>query len=293
MALQKTIEKVFSLEGKGLQTGKPVKVFFYPSDRDEGIIFIRKDIDSAPPIRLRDYDALVLSADRRSIVGTDKKNYVETVEHVLAAMWGAGIDNLRIELDSSELPALDGSAIGFLKALKNAGIKEQAAERQVINIKEPLWAEEKESFLGIFPGDAFKISYIFEHPYSAVGRQSFSEKIHPDLFGRELASARTLWFVPPGPAPLLEKAECVKKKGYGRGSDLENTLVIDEKATVNSPRFPDEAVRHGVLDLIGDLYLLARPLKGRVIAIRSGHKLNLELVKKINETITYGGRRPT
>jgi UDP-3-O-acyl N-acetylglucosamine deacetylase len=282
---QKTIEKEFFLEGKGLQTGKPVKVFFYPEDKNKGISFIRKDLKNKPPICLNDYGSLTFDANRRSIVGTDRENFVETVEHVLAAVWGAQIDNLKIELDASEPPALDGSAIEFLKALKISGVKEFDAEKEFIDIKEPVWAEEKESFLGVFPSNVFKISYVFEHPSPAVGRQSFSEEVSPDLFQRELAPARTLWLVPPGPGSLEEKAEFVRKSGYGKGADSKNTLIIDEKGLVNDARFSDEPVKHGVLDLIGDLYLLAKPLKGRVIAIRSGHKLNLELVRKIKERI--------
>ncbi|MCQ9207602.1 MAG: UDP-3-O-acyl-N-acetylglucosamine deacetylase [Omnitrophica bacterium] len=271
------------MKGKGLQTGKPVEAFFYPAADGEGISFVRKDLKKKPPIRLLDLGCLKFDADRRSIVRADAENYVETVEHLLAALWGAGISNIKIELDSSEPPAMDGSAREFLEALKKAGIKKQNSEKSFIKIKEPVWVEEKNSFLGIFPSDIYKISYIFEHPYAACGRQSFSEVLSPDLFREKIAPARTLWFVPPGPGTIEEKAEAVRKQGYGRGADSENTLVIDENKIVNLPRFPDEPVRHGVLDLIGDLYLLNRPIRGRIIAIRSGHKLNLELVKKINE----------
>lgn len=285
MESQHTIGKQITLEGRGLQTGKPVRAEFFPAGENEGISFRRSDLKNKPPIRLRDYSALCLRADRRSIVNLDAENFVETTEHVLAAAWGAGIDNLNIELNSSEMPAMDGSARAFLKAFKDTGVKTQSAERKFIEIKEPIWTEEKESFLGIFPSGAFKISCIFEHPYLTKERQSFSEVVTADLFQKELASARTLWFVSPGPGSIEQKAEYVKKAGYGRGADTENTLIIDEKKTVNSARFPDEPVRHGVLDLIGDLYLLSKPVKGRLIAIRSGHKLNLELVAKIKEKL--------
>jgi len=283
LARQKTIKKEFFLEGKGLQTGKPVKVFFYPAKAREGISFTRRDLKESVPIRLCGSGSLILTADRRSIVGTDKINYVETVEHLMAAIWGAELDNLKIELDNSEVPALDGSAREFLKALGKAGIKEQNAERALIEIRKPLWVEEKESFLGVFPSDVFKISYIFEHPYPACGKQFFSEVVKPDFFAEKIAPARTLWLVPSGEGSLEEKAENVKKLGYGKGADEENTLVIDEKKILNNTRFPDEPVRHGVLDLVGDLYLLARPMKARIIAIRSGHKLNLELVRRIKK----------
>ncbi|OGW74775.1 MAG: UDP-3-O-[3-hydroxymyristoyl] N-acetylglucosamine deacetylase [Omnitrophica bacterium RBG_13_46_9] len=272
MEEQKTIAKDFFLEGKGLQTGKSVKAFFYPEKENEGIIFRRTDLEGGTSVRLKDLS--ILDTDRRSKIGFGQGNYVETVEHVLAALWGAGIDNIRIELDGSEMPALDGSAVGFLEAIKKSGIRKQSAPREVVEIKEPLWAEDEKSFLGIFPSNAFKVSYLLEYPSPAIGRQFFSSVLDPDLFQKEIAPARTFC--------LKEEAEALLKQGYGRGADLENTLVMDTDGPMdNTLRFADEPVRHKVLDLIGDLYLLGRPIKARVIAIRSGHRLNLELVRKV------------
>ena len=276
MEEQKTIDKEFFLEGKGLQTGKPVKVFFYPEGENKGIIFVRKDLENKPSVRLG--DLLDLDTDRRSKIGFGGGHYIETVEHILAALWGAGIDNIRIELDSSEPPAMDGSSVKFLEALKKAGIKKQNAQRKSVEIKEPIWVENKESFLGIFPSSAFKVSYVLEYPNPAVGRQFFSETLDAEIFQEKIAPARTFC--------LKEEAEALLKQGYGKGADFKNTLVMDKEGPIdNSLRFPDEPVRHKVLDLIGDLYLLGKPIKGRAIAIRSGHKLNLELVKKIKEKL--------
>jgi len=270
---QKTIAKRFSLEGKGLQTGKPVKVFFYPAKENEGIIFIRRDLKNSPLIRSGDISTLV--ADRRSKVGKGSI-YVETVEHIMAAFWGKEIDNIRVELDNSEMPATDGSAKEFLEAITVAGVKSQGSPRKIIEIKEPIWVEEKKSFLGIFPHSNFKISYLLEYQVPSIGRQFFSKVIDYEIFKEELAPARTFC--------LKEEAEVLLKMGYGKGANYKNTLVMDKDGPLeNKLRFPGEPVRHKVLDLIGDLYLLARPLKARVIAVRSGHALNLELVKKIKE----------
>jgi len=270
---QKTIHKSFTLEGKGLQTGKPVKAFFYPGEKNEGIVFARNDLEGKPLIRLSDLSSF--KTDRRTMVGGELI-FVETVEHVLAALWGAGIDNIKIEMDASEPPALDGSAEGFLKALKEAGILEEDAPRNVIEIKEPVWVEEKESFLGVFPGASFKISYLLEYPAPAIGKQFFTKEVDGEVFEKEIAPARTFC--------LKEEAEELLRQGYGKGADLKNTLVMDESGPMeNTLRFPDEPVRHKVLDLIGDLYLLARPIKGRVIAVRSGHALNLKLVEKLKK----------
>ncbi len=259
------------MEGNGLQRGLPVKAFFYPGDEDSGIIFVRRDLENKPSIRLGDLTDI--ATDRRSKIG----DYVETVEHILAALWGAEVDNIRIELTSSEPPGLDGSAILFLEALKAVGIKTQRREREFIEVKKPLWVEDKESFLGIFPSQTFKISYILEYPGPAIGRQFFSDIVDSEVFQKEIAPARTFC--------LKEEVNSLLRQGYGKGANLKNTLVMAKNGPIdNILRFPDEPVRHKVLDLIGDLYLLGKPIKGRVIAIRSGHKLNLELVEKIKES---------
>ena len=283
MEKQKTIGREFFLEGKGLQTGRPVRVFFYPEGENRGITLMRRDLEGRPSVRLGwsvDFDA-----DRRSKINLGKGECIETTEHFLAALWGLEIDNIRIELDSSEPPALDGSAKLFLEALEKAGVKEEGAERQFIEIKEPLWVEDKGAFLGVFPSAGFKISYIFEYPDYSIERQFFSEAVTPEVFREKLAPARTLWFVPPGPGSIRQKASLARALGYGRGADENNALIITKDGIANKARFPDEPVRHKVLDLIGDLYLLGKPIKGRIIALRSGHKLNLELVKKIKECI--------
>ena len=276
MERQKTIKKPFSLKGKGLQTGKSVKALFSPAEENEGIIFARKGLGKNSRARLS--EILNLDSDRRSKIDFGRGHYVETVEHVLSALWGAEIDNIMIELDSPELPAMDGSAAEFLRAFDETGIREQGAERKFLEVKEPLWAEDENSFLGIFPGNAFKVSYILEQAGRAIGKQLFSKNVDARVFREEIAPARTFC--------MKEEAEALLKQGYGKGADLKNTLVMDDGAPIGTTlRFPDEPVRHKVLDLLGDLYLLGRPLKGRLIAVRSGHKLNLELVKKIKDTI--------
>jgi len=272
---QKTIKKEFFLEGTGLQTGNPVRIYFYPSVENSGMVFARKDLGSDSEIHLN--KLFETGADRRSRIGSGNV-YVETVEHILAALWGAGISNIKMELTSSEPPAMDGSAALFLEAIEKAGIEEQAAAGEYIEITEPVWTEEKESFLGIFPGADFKVSYVLDYLSPSVGRQFYSEILTKETFARDIAPARTFC--------LKKEAEMLVKQGYGKGADFKNTLVMDEKGPIeNELRFPNEPVRHKVLDLVGDLYLLGRPLKGRVIAIRSGHKLNLELVAKIKERL--------
>ena len=275
MEKQKTIQKDFSLEGIGLQTGKPVKIGFYPEDENKGISFSRIDIKNSKTIVLS--DELEFKSDRRSRIGSGNV-YVETVEHVVASLYGAGVCNVRIEMNSSEPPSLDGSAIDFLKALKKAGIRTQGKEKKIITITEPIWVEDKEAFLGIFPSENFKITYLLEYKSDSIGKQLFSKVITEETFEKEIAPARTFC--------LEEEAEVLKKLGYGKGANYTNTLVMKDAGPVeNVLRFPNEPVSHKVLDLIGDLYLLGIPVKGRVMATRSGHRLNQELVKKIKENV--------
>ena len=286
MEKQRTIEKEFSLRGKGLQTGKPVKVFFYPEKEDKSIIFTRRDLKETPSVSLKDLSNLY-AQKRRTKIGLAGGACVETVEHLLAALWGAGVDNIRIDMDSSEPPALGGGSLEFLEALKNAGIVEQDSPRKYIRSTEPVWVEENESFLGVFPSDIFKITCLMEKKEAGMERQFFSQVLNRDIFAIEIAPARTSWFLPAAiprhPALVKICASFARTAGYGRGANMDNVLILSKGRAVNRTRFPDEAVRHKVLDLIGDLYLLARPLKARVIGIRNSHKLNLELVKKIKK----------
>ena len=272
---QKTIEKETSLEGIGLHTGGKTRLNFKPAGPDEGIKFSRIDLKPHRIIEIGDFE---FSPHQRRTTISKGGIEVHTVEHLMAALWANSIDNILIEIDSIELPGLDGSARDFFICLKNAGIKEQNAARKIIKIKEPLWCEKGDSFIGIFPSPKFKISYILESPSPSIGRQSLSIELDRETFYKEIAGARTFC--------LKEEAELLLTQGFGKGANLTNTLVMDKKGPINNVlRFPDEPVRHKILDLIGDLYLAGNALEGRVIAIRSGHELNMELVKKIKRSI--------
>ena len=287
MEKQKTIKKEFSLEGKGLQTGRPVRAFFYPEPEESGIVFARKDIKGTPGAKLG--SSLKSYADkRRSGIELAGGAHIETVEHVTAALWGAGIDNIRIELDSPETPCMDGGALRFLEELERSGIKEGASPRKYVTIREPVWVEEGDSFVGVFPDRDFRIFCLFEPKNSSLRRQVFSKEITYEVFRKEIAPARTIWIVPGGERFLKIKAFIVRFLGYGRGVSEKTVLAVGRKGILNKEVIAGEPVRHKVLDLIGDLYLLGRPLRARVIAIRPGHRLNLMLVDKIRR-VAYEG----
>ncbi len=267
---QKTVRTEFSLQGRGLQTGENTVITFKGAGAGTGVVFSRVDKEKKD---IKISDIINFATDRRSKIGSGE-NYVETVEHVMSALWGAEIDNVRIEMNGSEPPGLDGSAMEYYAAIKKSGTIEQNADRVPFIVREPLWVEAGEAFLGIFPADTFKVSYILEYPSPPIGRQFFSSALDEEVFAKEIAPARTFC--------LKEEAEALLGMGYGKGANYENTLVMDGSGPIdNALRFPDEPVRHKVLDLLGDLYLAGKRIKGRIIAARSGHKLNLELVQKL------------
>lgn len=273
MNKQKTIKKEVSIEGIGLHTAKKVNITFKPAPEDSGINFIRTDLPDKPVIKASVENIISQPYSRRSSIGKNKVE-IHTIEHLMAALAGLDIDNLYIEINNDEVPGLDGSSLNFLERLLDAGIEEQKKERQYYVIKEPIFVEEANASIMAVPCQDFKISYILNYEHSALNTQLKEADINSEIFRAELARARTFC--------LEEEADELQQQGLGRGANYENTLVVGKKGVIkNKLRYEDEFVRHKILDLIGDLSLLGTPLKGRIIALRSGHSLNLQLVKKI------------
>jgi len=272
---QRTIKKTLELTGIGLQTGMKVNLTLKSSPPDTGINFIRTDIPNKPLISVRSLDLGAMGRmERRTALGIGPIE-VQTIEHIMAALSGLSIDNIIIESDAPEPPGLDGSALGFLDALKTAGIEEQAAPKAFLEVKEPVWCSgDNGAFLAAFPDKEFSISYTLSYDRGSIGNQFFSSVIDEAVFARDIAPARTFC--------LEEEAAELLRRGLGKGANYENTLVIGRDGPIkNTPRFPDEPVRHKVLDLIGDLYLAGLPVRGRIVAIKSGHRLNMELAKRL------------
>ena len=277
MKNQKTIECEISLKGVGIHTGKKVNLKFKPALADSGINFIRVDLKDKPVIRAHISNITEPARRlRRTSIGLrrDKDIEVHTIEHIMSALCGLGVDNLIIELDSDELPGLDGSAEGFVKALKKAGLKEQDVERDCFSVRMPLWVQEEDRYVIVLPSNDFEISYTLNYKHPLLNSQYIDFAISPEVFEKEIAPARTFC--------LEEEIDSLKKNGLGKGANYENTIVVGEKGIKdNKLRFKDEFVRHKISDLIGDLYLLGKSIKGRVVAIKSGHSLNIKLVKKL------------
>lgn len=273
---QRTISKEFKLSGVGLHKGTHVNVHFKPAGPNEGIRFIRVDIPGKPVIQLGESCVVTDPNITRCTAISNHDVMIVTVEHLTSVLWGVGIDNLTIEIDGEELPGLDGSGLEYLKAFKNAGIQEQNAPKNAYRIREPIGVSQDGSSLLITPADDFRISYTLNYDHPGLQSQYYSLILDEKSFEREIAPCRT--FV------LERETKALMAQGLGKGANHVNTLIVGDNGVLgNTLRFPDEFVRHKILDCIGDLFLLGFPIRGHIFAIKSGHALNRQLLKKIAE----------
>ncbi len=217
---------------------------------------------------------------------------LSTTEHILAALYSCGVDNVFVEIDNLEVPILDGSAQPFLQMLNRAGLRRLRRRRTYLKVIKPLEVSEGDRRIGIYPCDEFRVSCFVDYAHPKVGRQEIEIRVNRESFTRELATARTFGF--------MSDFEELRAMGLIRGGSLENAIVLSADDILNGPvRFPDEFVRHKALDLIGDLALLGRPLKARVVAHKAGHALHTQLVTRLLadpslwiETTEESERRP-
>ncbi|MCD6182470.1 MAG: bifunctional UDP-3-O-[3-hydroxymyristoyl] N-acetylglucosamine deacetylase/3-hydroxyacyl-ACP dehydratase [Candidatus Cloacimonetes bacterium] len=295
-----TIEREVSFRGVGLHSGRVSTITFKPAEADEGILFVRVDMDGNPEIPA-DIDHVV-DISRGTTIGI-KDATVGTIEHVLAAIKGLNLDNMRIEIDGPEVPVADGSAIEYMKLLHSAGYKEQDAEREYFEFDKPitLYNLPDNVDIVIVPSDDLKVTFMVDYQHPALGTQ-YTFLPSMKVFEKDFAPARTFCF--------LEEILMLKEAGLIKGGALDNALVVANPETKpekidqlkkifhfdqdihvaengllnNTPlRFYNEFVRHKVVDLIGDIALLGVPIKGHILAARSGHKTNVELVKKLRK----------
>ncbi len=267
--------------GVGLFTGEEVEVRFKPSLANTGIAFVRTDIDGHPKIPA----SIEMLYDTKRLVTLEKNGVeVKSVEHVMAALSGLGIDNIEIEVNSNEIPAGDGSALLFLQLLKGAEIETLAEPKNTFYLQEEIRVSNGDASMVALPYDkGLSLSYILDFDGSFLNRQCFEIEMTENNFSTQIAPARTF-----GLCTVIEE---YKKLGLGKGVTDDNSLILQEDGTVTKPlsmtpaelRFPDECVRHKILDIIGDLYLTNLALHARIVATKSGHYLNTSLAKKIIE----------
>jgi len=276
LKLQKTIKGEGKLSGKGLFGGEDAKVIFRPAPEDTGVVFVRADLDE--PVQIRAIAPNLAESPRRT---TLKKGPVtiDTVEHCLAAVAGLEIDNILVEVHGPEMPAPDASAAEYFRVLKRVGWCDQQAARKEFVVREPVVVASDEASIYVLPAEnsntGLSISFDLDYAgHTGIGRQTYGCRVTPESFERNLAPARTF---------LLEtEARQFQARGIGKHVSPRDVLVIDSDGPIrNEFRFPNECVRHKIVDLIGDLVLVGRPVCARIVAHKSGHGLNQQLVRKL------------
>ncbi len=272
---QRTLKRPVSFEGTGLHTGRNVSVCVKPASAGSGILFCRVDLD--PALRVRASFENVQTDEMRQTALVVGNGLVRTIEHLMAAFHGIGIDNALVEIDGEEVPGMDGSALEFSKGLVDAGLEEQGAARQFLEIREPVFVDQGDQSIVILPAPSFSVSYMLSYRDEDLRDQYLSLPIVPEIFERELAPARTFC--------LKKEAELLLSQGFGKGANPSNTLIFEKNSPIaNTLRFENEACRHKMVDILGDLFLCGKFIRGHVIASRSGHALNVELVRKLMMT---------
>lgn len=288
MIPQQTLREPVTFKGVGLHTGKEVEVTVRPGEPESGILFVRTDLDRSLRVEAV-VDHTHSSETRQTSLGVGRGT-VHTIEHLMAVFHGLGIDNAVVEVDGEELPGLDGSGKEYAEAFTRTGLVSQPAERKYLEVREPVYLDKGDQSLIVLPAPHLTISYTLSYRHKDLADQFLSFRVLPEIFEREIAPARTFC--------LKEEAQLLQARGFGKGANLSNTLVFENNLPLeNSLRFDTEACRHKMMDLLGDLYLLGKPLKGHVIATRSGHALNTEFVRKIAmsrpKTKPFGDKVPS
>ena len=270
MKIQQTaLKHAVRAAGIGLHTGEPVTIRIRPANAGTGICFIRRDVDPTMIIPAR--AAFVVDTRFATTIGAEHAS-ISTIEHLMAAFSGLGIDNAIVEIDGPEVPAMDGSAAPFMGLMLDAGTRKLQRTRKYMKILEPISVASRGSYIKIEPCSTYSINFKIEFDHHVIARQRYELEVTVDNFVKSIGIARTFGF--------LREVQMMRDNGLALGGSLDNAIVIDDNAVLNSEglRFSDEFVRHKILDLIGDLALAGMPILGRVTAVKSGHALHHELV---------------
>ena len=271
---QKTLKSRINCNGVGLHSGRRVMLTIGPAATDTGIQFKRTDAAGMGAVILARWDRVV-DTKLCTVIGNGDGVVVSTVEHLMAAFAGLGIDNATIEIDGPEVPIMDGSAEAFVFLIECAGIVEQSATRKRIRILKSITVGDDRANATLVPAPYASLDFALDFPNPAIGKQERSVRLAEDAFKRELSRARTFGFA--------EEVELLRKAGLARGGSLDNAVVIGADRVLNREglRYGDEFVRHKLLDAMGDLYLAGAPIEGRFLGARSGHALNNQLLRAL------------
>ena len=268
---QMTLKDSVKLTGKGLHGGEETSVVIHPAPENSGIIFCDG------PCRIHGLASNVIDTSRGTTIGSNGSR-VRTIEHLMAALRGMGVDNATVEVLGSETPALDGSALPYTEAIGSVGLVELDAVRKPIILTEPVWVQNNDSFILAIPAPSLRITYVMNYDHPMIGSQTATYALSESNFSDEIAPART--FV------LYEEVAGLLDNELARGGSIDNVIVIWQDRLSSQLRFPDELVRHKVMDLVGDMSLIGGLLQAEVLAVKSGHKLNVEFAKKVNAAMT-------
>src|SRR6266850_571067 len=286
MLRQRTLKSLVSSSGVGLHTGRKVRMTLRPAPIDTGIVFRRIDLDV--PVDIPARAELVGEARMASTLVKDNVK-VHTVEHLMSALAGLGVDNAYVDLDAAEVPIMDGSAAPFVLLLQQAGIEQQAAPKRCLRVLRSVEVKDRDKWARLDPYEGFRLAFSidFKHPVIDRSTQSVTLDFAETSYLKEIARARTFGF--------MHDVEDLRESGLALGGGLDNAVVLDEFRVLNAEglRFADEFIRHKLLDAIGDLYLLGKPLLGAFSAHKSGHALNNRLLRALLaearalETVTF------
>jgi len=275
---QKTIRSPITLEGVGLHSGADVKLVLAPAPENTGRVFIRTDLPDRPQIPASDRFLGMGDLYRRTTLQLSEEIKLHTIEHLMSSLAALGVDNVIMETSGPELPFLDGSALPFVEALEEAGVVEQDTEAQCADLQNPVLFSEGMVEILALPARELRLTFFADYGDKVIGQQALSFRIDAETFRREIAPARTYVF--------MKDVEPLRRAGLIKGGSLDSAIVIAEDRIINeSLRFPDEIVRHKLLDLLGDIALLGAPLHAHIMAVRSGHQSHAAFLKLLRKEV--------
>ena len=276
MYYQRTLQREIACSGIGLHSGRKVTLRLLPAPPDAGILFRRTDLGGA------EIPALASAVSRVDFATSlrHENAEVKTVEHLLGALYGLGVDNAVVELDAAEVPILDGSAAPFVHLLKEAGAVNQSRSRRYLRVLKPMEVSEPGRWIKVLPADDLRVTYTIEFPHPLIRQQTLTIPVNEATFEDQVAPARTFGF--------MRDVEALRVRGLTLGGSLDNAIVLSESGILNRTlRFPNEFVRHKMLDVLGDLSLAGFPLKAHVLVHRGGHRLHAQMAKLLRTSLAF------
>ncbi|HIP07678.1 MAG TPA: UDP-3-O-acyl-N-acetylglucosamine deacetylase [Mariprofundaceae bacterium] len=270
MIKQRTLDHAIRCSGIGLHSGKKIKLVLNPAEVDTGIVFVRSDLG----IEIKGHVSSVVDTTLCTTIGHGEAT-IATVEHIMSALAGLGVDNVRIEVDGAEVPVMDGSASPFIFLIQCAGIVEQNKAKKVLRIKKRVSIEDENKSCALYPASGFRVSYLLDYPHPLLSNCKVSFDFSRQGYAREVSRARTFGFI--------HEVEALQKAGLALGGSMDNAVVLDKYGVLNEGglRYADECARHKVLDTVGDLFLAGYPIVGAFEGERSGHAMNCQLVQAL------------